>query len=105
MKSRTCPNCDYRYTRWEYFRFLRFKGVDSVWHCKGCGTPLKINVNRRTGIAFVSMLPVIIAAVAISLLKEVFKISMFWQYGILLLVALIWIFWVYSFDKFDLDKK
>ncbi len=105
MRSRTCPNCEYRYTRFEYFRFLLFKGVDSTWNCKGCGTPLNINVNRRTFIAIFSMLPIILGAVAISFLKEFFGITKLWHYGIILLVGIIWVMWMYSFDKFDVRKK
>lgn len=53
LSNRTCPNCDYEYSKKEYFTKLYFKAIWKGWNCESCGIRLKFDLKRRVFNAFV----------------------------------------------------
>ena len=57
MKTRTCPNCGYKYPLKEYYKNFLFNIVLREWSCKSCSTQITINKSRRLLSTLVGILP------------------------------------------------
>lgn len=51
MKTRTCPHCNYKYSKSEYIKKFLFKFVFSEWNCKNCNKRITFDPKRRVNVA------------------------------------------------------
>jgi CXXC-20-CXXC protein len=51
MKARTCPHCDYQYSRVEYLKLQFAKFSFSEWNCRNCKQNITFSFKRRALIA------------------------------------------------------
>lgn len=54
MKARTCPHCNYQYSKIEYFKLQFMKFTFSEWKCKNCKREISYNFKRRAFVALFS---------------------------------------------------
>jgi len=105
MKTRTCPNCGYKYPLRIYYTKFIFRFVDSRWDCVKCNSLLTFNFGRRLLVILIAMLPVI----AWSLFSPDWNLHLYipgWLSYILLgVVTLSWAMFVSGFDTFSLVEK
>src|SRR5690554_3451101 len=104
MKSRTCPNCGYRYSFLEYFKSVAFKSTYSVWNCKNCNSRLTVDSGRRMTGVILTVLPATFGPVISKGLQQM-DFSSLVSWILILFVLIIWILWISAFDLFKLPKK
>lgn len=64
MESRTCPYCDYKYSRMDYAKRLLFKVVWSKWDCEKCNQEITFDKKRRLFVSILFGLLVLILNIA-----------------------------------------
>ncbi len=100
MKIRTCPYCNYKYSRYDYLKRLLFKVLWSEWNCHNCNQKITFEVKRRlnVGLSFGLWLA------ALSIVRSSFEMSwVLWiVYGIILLIGT---FYIFTFDNFAKTRK
>jgi len=105
MKSRTCPDCGYKYSFKEYYQKIIFKSIDSKWNCTKCGVQLTFRVGRRTIVAIIAMLPLLFNHLIISFLNFNLGITKWISWLIFAILFILWLSIIYSFDSFETIKK
>jgi CXXC-20-CXXC protein len=95
MKTRTCPNCNYQYSRWEYVKKIFFMTIWSDVECKDCGQSITIDLSRRIIVAFAFGFWAIILNTAISYYDMTLKLWLL-AITVFLMVSL----YIFTFDAF-----
>ncbi len=98
MKTRTCPECGYKYSLSEYYTKLIFKFLNANWNCKKCGTQLSFNVGRRTLITIIAVVPFGFNSIITSVFQNNIGISRGLSYFAFCLIFIIWAIYLYSFE-------
>lgn len=102
MKTRTCPNCGYRYSYKQYLKEIYFFSAWNTWSCKNCGSILTFNLGKRIIITIIAMLPVLLFA---SITPDSWDHLIFppgLSFVIYLIFYIAWYFFIFSFDTFKL---
>ncbi|MFD2518749.1 hypothetical protein [Salinimicrobium flavum] len=101
MKSRTCPNCGYKYSFGLHLRKHFFQNVFSNWNCKNCGALLTVDAKRRIILAIVGIAPAALIPYLASYFRGYYlAIEHAWMLAIFLVLT--WAVFVFSFDRFKL---
>ncbi len=104
MKNRTCPNCGYQYSFFNYCGKSLFRTSDSTWHCPNCKKVLSFTKKSRFITILGSMLPVLFNSLIFDLLKDV-GLNIFLSWTAFILFSVIWIFVLCGFEKLSVDKE
>ena len=104
MKIRTCPNCGNKYSFLSYVKKSMFKLIDSKWDCVNCGAELSFNIGRRTLLTMIAMFPIMVHSFITDLFQDL-GLSSGVSWILLLMIFLVWVIWIYSYDTFTLLKK
>ena len=96
MKTRTCPCCEYRYSRANYAKELLFKFILSKWNCLNCGQEITFDHKRRNAVAIAFGLWTMMFFIAAN---RFFAMDLMW-WGLLLVVYLSGTVFIFTFDNF-----
>lgn len=99
MKSRTCPYCGFKYSRFEYVKKLFSKCIWSKWECPNCKNEITFDNKRRILIAISFGLWMFI----LNIVKSYFyKTPIMWI--IFLVFSLIGSIFIFTYDNFSKTK-
>ena len=97
MKNRTCPNCNYNYSKKLYLKKLYFKFIWQSWRCEECGMLLKFDLKSR----IINALIIAITLFGIFQIKHYFETKL--VYFVLSIITLLFVTILVSFfDKIRL---
>ena len=99
MKTRTCPYCDYQYSRKNYFKKLSFKLIWSKWDCPNCSKKITFNFNRHLLVVLGYMVWMFILLT----IKSLITMNIYWGIGLILFFIIGGLF-IFSFDTFKEAK-
>ena len=103
MKTRTCPNCGYRYTWKEHLKITSFK---NRWKCKNCGAKLTYNMNRRVNLSLIASFSMVFFAYFLtSTISEHLHISFWIAIPISLVILMGWWGYIFSYEKYEISKR
>lgn len=91
MKNRTCPNCNYKYSKKLYLKKLYFKFIWQSWRCEECGMLLKFDLKSR----IIHALIITITLFGIFQMKDFFETK--WVYCVLSIITLLFVTVLVSF--------
>lgn len=101
MKTRTCPNCHYKYSLVEYLKKPFLNGIFSSWKCINCDAKLTVDESRRWILAFLGVVPgVFLPYLSKWFINEGFTALYSWILAILVIVLIQ--ITIFSFEKFHL---
>ena len=99
MRTRTCPNCSYKYSINEYLKKLVFKLVYAEWECPDCHGKLTFDYGRRVILALCFGGLTIVFSFLISILRKTIEMTLFmWVAAIVLFV--VFSLFIFTFDTF-----
>lgn len=96
MKTRTCPNCCYRYKLID-FGFKPF--LLPEWNCKNCGVKLKNSHKRKYILALIGCAPAAAYPYLARYLSEFFPVMVSFVLAIVFL--LVWAILIFSLNNFS----
>ncbi len=105
MKSRTCPNCGYKYSLSEYYRKVIFNFSGSTWNCSKCGSELAVNSGKRLILIAVGILPIFFNYFIVEGIMSYLQVSIVLGWIVFGVTFLLWYFFVTSFEGFVLTKE
>jgi len=95
MKTRTCPNCGYQYSRMDYIKKLWNKFLGDSWECPNCKQKITFDMKRRILVVIFFGLWIIVVNTAKSYLE---MDTLMWI--TLPLIFLIGTIFIFTFDTF-----
>jgi CXXC-20-CXXC protein len=99
MRTRTCPNCSYKYSISEYLKKLVFKLVYAEWECPGCHGKLTFHYGRRVILALCFGGLTIVFSFLVSILRKTIEMTLvMWVAAIVLFV--VFSLFIFTFDTF-----
>jgi CXXC-20-CXXC protein len=100
MESRTCPYCNYKYSRLGYVKKLTFKAIWSKWKCPQCENKITFDTKRRVVVAGISAVWILI----VNLARRFFETEQdFWIIYFILLFG--GVMYICGYDKFVKAKN
>lgn len=99
MDARTCPHCNYKYSRKEYVMQLSFERILSVWKCKNCHKKLTVHVKRRLLISLGAFGLFVAIAIPIGIYSNLDGMTLVGWFFLIVLYMIVHIS-IYPFDAF-----
>ena len=101
MEFRTCPNCGYKYSAYEYFKLRCCRLLKLKWNCKRCNTVLRTNVKARiiTTFLYLSLVSGLTYCIAMNYPNNKFIV------GLTPIIVILFAYIFYSFDVLDKKEK
>jgi len=100
MKTRTCPYCNYKYSRIDYVQRLLLKVIWSKWDCPKCEQKITFDNKRRLIVALAFGLWTLLLIMA----KTYFSMNLtLWL--LFLLIFLLGAIYIFTFDNFTKSKS
>ena len=103
MKSRTCPNCGYKYSLGLHLKKHFLQNVYSTWECENCGTSLTVDAKRRILLLVIGVIPIAALPILADFFMGYYLGRPFsWIFSVVL--VLIWATFIFTLDHFCLAE-
>ncbi len=103
MKSRTCPNCGYKYSLSLHLKKHFLQNVYSTWECENCGTKLTVDAKRRILLLVIGIIPIAALPILADFFMGYYLGRPFsWTFSVVLVI--IWATFIFTLDHFCLAE-
>lgn len=98
--NRVCPNCNYEYSKKEYFKKLYFNPTWKSWDCAKCGISLKFDLKKR----LINVLIIVLTLFVVFQIKHYFESKLIYVLVSILTLLLVTTTLFLFFDKIKLSN-